>query len=100
MNIYKLVQLYHKKKTPFDHNQTQTPNQNLNPNPRQSQPEIQQQQTQQQKQHQPPVYNINKNDFRDVVQKLIGSPTHKRFSSLLPIHAPKPSNPRVYPGAT
>lgn len=31
---------------------------------------------------QPPVYNINKNDFREVVQKLTGSPAHQpRLSS-------------------
>ncbi|KAI0495308.1 hypothetical protein KFK09_025458 [Dendrobium nobile] len=30
----------------------------------------------QQQQSQPPVYNIDKNDFRDVVQKLTGSPAH------------------------
>lgn len=29
-----------------------------------------------QQQSQPPVYNIDKNDFRDVVQKLTGSPAH------------------------
>ncbi|KAL3634008.1 hypothetical protein CASFOL_021062 [Castilleja foliolosa] len=28
---------------------------------------------------QPAVYNINKNDFRDVVQKLTGSPSHERL---------------------
>ncbi|CAH8309550.1 unnamed protein product [Eruca vesicaria subsp. sativa] len=41
-------------------------------------------------QHQPPVYNINKNDFRDVVQKLTGSPAHERISSppQQPIHHP------------
>uniref|UniRef100_A0A1J3EJH9 VQ domain-containing protein n=1 Tax=Noccaea caerulescens TaxID=107243 RepID=A0A1J3EJH9_NOCCA len=43
-------------------------------------------------QHQPPVYNINKNDFRDVVQKLTGSPAHERISAppQQPIHQPKP----------
>ncbi|KAF8103527.1 hypothetical protein N665_0188s0458 [Sinapis alba] len=42
-------------------------------------------------QHQPPVYNINKNDFRDVVQKLTGSPAHERISAppQQPIHHPK-----------
>ncbi|KAF3516701.1 hypothetical protein DY000_02064227 [Brassica cretica] len=42
-------------------------------------------------QHQPPVYNINKNDFRDVVQKLTGSPAHERISSppQQPVHHPK-----------
>ncbi|KAM1119891.1 hypothetical protein ACFX2B_043417 [Malus domestica] len=45
----------------------------------------------QQQQHQPPVYNINKNDFRDVVQKLTGSPAHDRFSNPPPpVHQPKP----------
>ncbi|KAL0440005.1 UNVERIFIED_CONTAM: VQ motif-containing protein 9 [Sesamum latifolium] len=45
----------------------------LDPNPQlsgQPQPQPQSQQ--------PPVYNINKNDFRDVVQKLTGSPAHER----------------------
>ncbi|KAI3465137.1 hypothetical protein Pfo_021800 [Paulownia fortunei] len=41
----------------------------LEPSPGQAQPQSQQ----------PPVYNINKNDFRDVVQKLTGSPAHERF---------------------
>lgn len=42
-------------------------------------------------QHQPPVYNINKNDFRDVVQKLTGSPAHERISASpqQPVHHPK-----------
>ncbi|XP_044478446.1 VQ motif-containing protein 9-like [Mangifera indica] len=61
-----------KKPTPtFD------PNQNQNP------------------QHQPPVYNINKNDFRDVVQKLTGSPAHDRFSTPPPIQQPKPPSSRL-----
>ncbi|KAJ4966093.1 hypothetical protein NE237_017942 [Protea cynaroides] len=56
----------------------------------------QQQQSQQQQQHQPPVYNINKNDFRDVVQKLTGSPAHERnFSTPPPIHPPKPPSSRL-----
>lgn len=33
---------------------------------------------------QPPVYNINKNDFRDVVQRLTGSPAHERFTTPTP----------------
>lgn len=45
--------------------------------------------------HQPPVYNINKNDFRDVVQKLTGSPAHERFSNPPPIHPPKPQSSRL-----
>ncbi|GMN45369.1 hypothetical protein TIFTF001_014562 [Ficus carica] len=45
------------------------------------QPQPQTQNLQAQPQHQPPVYNINKNDFRDVVQKLTGSPAHERFPS-------------------
>ncbi|XP_043718664.1 VQ motif-containing protein 9-like [Telopea speciosissima] len=56
----------------------------------------QQPQQQQQQQHQPPVYNINKNDFRDVVQKLTGSPAHERsFSTPPPIHPPKPPSSRL-----
>ncbi|PPR83217.1 hypothetical protein GOBAR_AA37495 [Gossypium barbadense] len=47
-------------------------------------------------QNQPPVYNINKNDFRDVVQKLTGSPAHERYStSPPPIHQPKPQSSRL-----
>ncbi|KAL2339938.1 hypothetical protein Fmac_007878 [Flemingia macrophylla] len=46
-------------------------------------------------QHQPPVYNINKNDFRDVVQKLTGSPAHDRISTPPPIHQPKPPSSRL-----
>lgn len=46
-------------------------------------------------QHQPPVYNINKSDFRDVVQKLTGSPAHERFSTPPPIHPPKPQSSRL-----
>ncbi|WCJ43504.1 VQ motif-containing protein [Euphorbia peplus] len=45
--------------------------------------------------HQPPVYNINKNDFRDVVQKLTGSPAHERFSTPPPIQPPKPPSSRL-----
>lgn len=45
-------------------------------------------QTQPQSQ-QPPVYNINKNDFRDVVQKLTGSPAHERN--------PTPPPPATHP---
>ncbi|KAH0826836.1 hypothetical protein HID58_092536 [Brassica napus] len=41
-------------------------------------------------QHQPPVYNISKSDFRDVVQKLTGSPAHERISAPPPIHHPRP----------
>ncbi|KAK6940189.1 VQ protein [Dillenia turbinata] len=46
-------------------------------------------------QHQPPVYNINKSDFRDVVQKLTGSPAHERFSTPPPINPPKPPSSRL-----
>ncbi|GMI73084.1 VQ motif-containing protein 9 [Hibiscus trionum] len=46
-------------------------------------------------QHHPPVYNINKNDFRDVVQKLTGSPAHERFPTPPPIHQPKPQSSRL-----
>ncbi|KAK9160942.1 hypothetical protein Syun_007283 [Stephania yunnanensis] len=37
----------------------------------------------QQQQHQPPVYNINKSDFRDVVQKLTGCPLSSTSTRLL-----------------
>lgn len=57
--------------------------------------QAQQQQNLQAQQHQPPVYNINKNDFRDVVQKLTGSPAHERFSNPPPIHPPKPQSSRL-----
>ncbi|KAG2699047.1 hypothetical protein I3843_07G174300 [Carya illinoinensis] len=88
------------KKTPFDPpNQTQNLNHNHPPPQPQSQPAsqplVQQQAQQQQQQHQPPVYNINKNDFRDVVQKLTGSPAHERFSTPPPIHPPKPPSSRL-----
>nr|GMD55667.1 VQ motif-containing protein 9 [Ipomoea batatas] len=46
-------------------------------------------------QQQPPVYNINKSDFRDVVQKLTGSPAHERISTPPPIHQPKPPSSRL-----
>ncbi|XP_059631315.1 VQ motif-containing protein 9-like [Cornus florida] len=49
----------------------------------------------QQQQHQPPVYNINKSDFRDIVQKLTGSPAHERFSTPPPIQPPKPPSSRL-----
>ncbi|KAJ0085938.1 hypothetical protein Patl1_08565 [Pistacia atlantica] len=64
-------------------------NQNQPPQPQH------QQNLQHQHQHQPPVYNINKNDFRDVVQKLTGSPAHERFSTPPPIHQPKPPSSRL-----
>ncbi|XP_077213662.1 VQ motif-containing protein 9-like [Tasmannia lanceolata] len=74
-------------KNPFEHppqnpnNQRETPS---HQNPSNQQP-------------QPPVYNINKNDFRNVVQKLTGSPSHHLFSNPNPppIHTPKPQNSRL-----
>lgn len=63
-----------KKSNAFDHQSQPPPQQNL---------------------QQPPVYNINKNDFRDVVQKLTGSPAHERFSAPPPIHQPKPPSSRL-----
>ncbi|KAG6438147.1 hypothetical protein SASPL_103084 [Salvia splendens] len=42
---------------------------------------------------QPPVYNINKNDFRDVVQKLTGSPAHERLPAPAAPAAPQPRPP-------
>jgi len=73
------------KKNPFDQ-----PNQ-LQPQPSSQQPPNQDLQGQQQ----PPVYNINKSDFRDLVQKLTGSPAHERFSTPPPIHPPKPQSTRL-----
>lgn len=58
-------------------------------------PEVVQSQHQQQ-QHQPPVYNINKSDFREVVQKLTGSPAHERLSAPQPIQQPKPASSRLH----
>jgi len=73
------------KKPTFDHPQPQAQPQNPNPNP----------QAQQSLQHQPPVYNINKNEFRDVVQRLTGSPAHDRISTPPPIQQPKPPSSRL-----
>ncbi|XP_019707239.3 VQ motif-containing protein 9-like, partial [Elaeis guineensis] len=47
-------------------------------------------------QPQPPVYNIDKNDFRDVVQKLTGSPAHHHPRPA----APPPPPPSPTPAAT
>ncbi|KAJ9166552.1 hypothetical protein P3X46_021290 [Hevea brasiliensis] len=83
---------------PFDNHNFNNINSNANITSQpQQQPQSQQQQNQQaqQQQHQPPVYNINKNDFRDVVQKLTGSPAHERFSTPPPIHPPKPPSSRL-----
>ncbi|KAL0322890.1 UNVERIFIED_CONTAM: VQ motif-containing protein 9 [Sesamum angustifolium] len=45
---------------------------------------------------QPPVYNINKNDFRDVVQRLTGSPAHERFPAQPPpVTHPRPPSSRL-----
>ncbi|KAF8376814.1 hypothetical protein HHK36_031513 [Tetracentron sinense] len=85
------------RRNPFDHHQYQQQQQQQTLPP----PQQQQQQQQQQnlppppQQHQPPVYNINKSDFRDVVQKLTGSPAHDRFSTPPPIHPPKPQSSRL-----
>ncbi|KAJ0790719.1 putative VQ motif-containing protein/14 [Helianthus annuus] len=46
-----------------------------------------------QQQHQPPVYNVSKSDFRDVVQKLTGSPAHERLIN--PIPPVKPQSSRL-----
>ncbi|KAK6277499.1 hypothetical protein POUND7_017822 [Theobroma cacao] len=82
------------KKPSFD--QTQNLTQALPPQqPQPSQPHNPNQSSLQAQQHQPPVYNINKNDFRDVVQKLTGSPAHERFSTPPPIHQPKPQSSRL-----
>lgn len=48
----------------------------------------------------PPVYNINKNDFRNVVQRLTGSPLPERYDPPpppilpAPAPAPPPQNPK------
>ncbi|TYG69652.1 hypothetical protein ES288_D05G247700v1 [Gossypium darwinii] len=67
------------------HPQPQNPNQSCNaPLPETAQ------------QNQPPVYNINKNNFKDVVQKLTDSPAHEWYStSPPPIHQPKPQSSRL-----
>ncbi|KAI3685983.1 hypothetical protein L1987_79652 [Smallanthus sonchifolius] len=46
-------------------------------------------------QHQPPVYNVSKNDFRDVVQKLTGSPAHERVANPVPVPPVKPQSSRL-----
>ncbi|XP_054794996.1 VQ motif-containing protein 9-like [Prosopis cineraria] len=82
------------KKPTFDSPQNQQQNHSLSHNPPQPPPPPPPQQ-QQSLQHQPPVYNINKNDFRDVVQKLTGSPAHERMSTPPPIQQPKPPSSRL-----
>ncbi|KAL3619644.1 hypothetical protein CASFOL_034556 [Castilleja foliolosa] len=44
---------------------------------------------------QPPVYNINKSDFRDVVQKLTGSPAHERLPTPPAVTHPRPPSSRL-----
>ncbi|CAN6466860.1 unnamed protein product [Victoria cruziana] len=44
--------------------------------------------------HRPPVYTVNKNDFRLVVQRLTGSPASEWLSEP-PIRPPKPPNSRL-----
>ncbi|KAK4274131.1 hypothetical protein QN277_017408 [Acacia crassicarpa] len=58
-------------------------------------PQAQAQAQPQNLQHQPPVYNINKNDFRDIVQKLTGSPAHENVSAPPPAQQPKPPTSRL-----
>ncbi|MCL7032721.1 hypothetical protein MKW94_027245 [Papaver nudicaule] len=88
-----------------NHHQNQNQSQNQSQQQQQSQTQSQNQelqnqhnqQLQQQQQQQPPVYNINKSDFRDVVQKLTGSPAHHdRFSTPPPIQPPKPPSSRLH----
>ncbi|MBA0720828.1 hypothetical protein Golax_008430 [Gossypium laxum] len=86
------------KKSSFDHTQALPPPQLQQSHPSQPHPQPQNpnQSSLQAQQNQPPVYNINKNDFRDVVQKLTGSPAHERYStSPPPIHQPKPQSSRL-----
>ncbi|KAL4278656.1 hypothetical protein GQ457_03G033520 [Hibiscus cannabinus] len=80
------------KRASFDH---PPPPHQPQPSDPQPQPQNPNQSSLQAQQHQPPVYNINKNDFRDVVQKLTGSPAHDRFSAPPPIHQPKPQSSRL-----
>ncbi|CAJ2641210.1 unnamed protein product [Trifolium pratense] len=79
-----------KPQTSFDHPIPPPQQQNNNNNnPLQQHPP-------QNPQHQPPVYNINKNDFRDVVQKLTGAPTSDRISTPQPIQQqPKQQSSRL-----
>ncbi|KAK9095301.1 hypothetical protein Scep_026770 [Stephania cephalantha] len=44
---------------------------------------------------QPHVYNISKNDFRNVVQQLTGSPSHSHASPRPPKNPPKPPSMRL-----
>ncbi|XP_022131307.1 VQ motif-containing protein 9 [Momordica charantia] len=86
------------KKPGFDSSVHSNPNFNQNqslPPPPPPPESVVQAQTQPPQHHQPPVYNINKNDFRDVVQKLTGSPAHERFTNPPPIHPPKPQSSRL-----
>ncbi|KAJ7965738.1 putative VQ motif-containing protein [Quillaja saponaria] len=98
------------KKPNFDPSQNQQQNHDFNhnlplpppsiPQPQQQAQALAQAQAQAQAQqqnlpHQPPVYNISKNDFRDLVQKLTGSPAHERFSTPSPIQQPKPQSSRL-----
>ncbi|GLT44856.1 hypothetical protein SLA2020_187300 [Shorea laevis] len=84
------------KKPTFDSThlgQTQAQNQNQEVSV-QPQLSVQSQSNLPAQQHQPPVYNINKNDFRDVVQKLTGSPAHERAPPLT-IQPTKPQSSRL-----
>ncbi|KAK9080822.1 hypothetical protein SSX86_000580 [Deinandra increscens subsp. villosa] len=48
-------------------------------------------------QHQPPVYNVSKSDFRDVVQKLTGSPAHEKPAAAAnPVPPVKPQTSRLH----
>lgn len=46
-------------------------------------------------QPQPQVYNINKNDFRSIVQQLTGSPSHDPPQPRAPLNPPRPPNNRL-----
>lgn len=76
------------RKPPFDqHNHLNPPPPQPQPQPTACQPPP--------PQNQPPVYNINKSEFRDVVQRLTGSPAHERFSTPSPINQPKTASSRL-----
>ncbi|GAB2224253.1 hypothetical protein Droror1_Dr00005005 [Drosera rotundifolia] len=89
--------------THHHHHPPQQQQQNQQNQFQQNQPNQNQQNQQNNTNNQPPVYNINKNDFRDVVQKLTGAPPHNISSPPPPpppqqvpiIQAPKPPSSRL-----
>lgn len=90
-----LNKLSHKISKPIINNKKQPTFEPIQPPQTQTQTQTQTQNLNNPLQHQPPVYNINKNDFRDVVQKLTGSPAHDRIITPPPIQQPKPQSSRL-----